>query len=134
VTIPAGHRHGLITIVPIDDGPPDVSKTVILKLTASTNTPPDYLTGFPRKAAAIIIDGNWPRPVTGMLPDQCFHLSATGPDGAWFHVESSTDLANWTAICTNQVVEGSIDFIDPDAPADSMRFYRAVPESVAPLQ
>jgi hypothetical protein len=134
VTIPAGHRHGLITIVPIDDGPPDVNKTVILKLTPSTNTPPDYLTGFPRKAAAIIIDGNWPRPLTGVLPDGCFHVSATGPDGAWFHVEYSTDLANWTSICTNQVIEGSIDFVDPDAPADTMRFYRAVPESAAPLQ
>ena len=30
VTIPAGERRALITIVPIDDGPPDVNKTVIL--------------------------------------------------------------------------------------------------------
>ena len=34
VTIPAGERRALITIVPIDDGPPDVNKTVILALTA----------------------------------------------------------------------------------------------------
>ena len=43
VTIPSGERRALITIVPIDDGPPDVNKTVILTLTPSTNTPPDYL-------------------------------------------------------------------------------------------
>ena len=42
VTIPAGELRALITIVPIDDGPPDVNKTVILTLTPSTNTPPDY--------------------------------------------------------------------------------------------
>ena len=28
VTIPPGERRALITIVPIDDGPPDVNKTV----------------------------------------------------------------------------------------------------------
>ena len=63
-----------------------------------------------------------------------FHLSATGPDGAWFHVDYWTNLVNWTPICANQVIEGSIDFVDPDAPADSMRFYRAVPETGPPLR
>ena len=134
VTIPAGERHALITLVPIDDGPPDVNKTVILKLTPSTNTPPDYLVGFPPCAAAIIIDSNGPRPVSGMLPGNCFHLSTAGPDGAWFHIERSTDLLNWTPICTNQVVNGCIDFVDPDAQNTPSRFYRAVPELNPPIQ
>ena len=47
VTILAGERRALITIVPIDDGPPDVNKTVILALTPATNSPPDYLLGIP---------------------------------------------------------------------------------------
>jgi len=131
VTIPAGQRSALITVVPIDDGTPDITSTVVLKLIPSTNTPPDYLLGFPRSAAAIILDAP-PRPVVGVLPDKCFRLHANGPDGAWFHVEYTTDFQNWTSLCTNQVVQGSIDFIDPDASNDSGRIYRAVPERAAP--
>jgi hypothetical protein len=129
VTIPAGQRHAFITLVPIDDGPPDITSTVILKLTPSTN----YVVGFPRDAAALILDGPLPRPFTGILPDKSFELSAPGPDGAWFHVEFSTDLLNWTSICTNQVVEGTINFIDPDAQTAPSRFYRAVPDMSPPL-
>jgi len=126
VTVPAGERRALITIVPIDDGPPDANKTVILALTPSTNTPPDYLLGLPRRAAAIIID-HGPCPVTGMLPGGCFHLVTPGPDAAWFCVEYSTDMVNWTSVCTNQVINGSIDFVDPDAATNQSRCYRAVP-------
>jgi len=131
VTVPASERRAFITIVPIDDGPPDVNKTVILALTPSTNTPPDYLLGFPRRAAAIIID-HGPCPVTGMLPGGCFHLVTPGPDAAWFCVEYSTDMVNWTPVCTNQVINGSIDFVDPDAASNPSRFYRAVPLSSPP--
>ena len=133
VTILAGQRRALITIVPIDDGPPDVNKTVILALTPSTNAPPDYLLGFPRRAAAIILD---PKPcvASGMLPGGCFHLVAPGPDAAWFSVECSTDLVNWTAVCTNQVVNGSVDFVDPDAASNQSRFYRAVPLNNPPSE
>jgi hypothetical protein len=134
VTIPAGQRHAFITVVPLDDGPPDISSTVILKLNPSTNAPPDFLLGYPRVAAALIVDSAWPRPPTGVLPDKCFHLSSTGPAGAWFHVEASADLLNWVPICTNQVVNGAIDFVDPDAQASQTRFYRAVPELVPPAE
>jgi Bacterial Ig domain len=127
VTIPSGQHSALITIVPIDDGPPDITKTVILTLTPSTNTPPDYLLGLPRKAAAIILDSAGPQPVTGMLPGNCFHLVIPGPDAAWFHLDCSTDLLNWTPVCTNQAINGCIDFLDPDAQSNTARFYRAVP-------
>ena len=133
VTVPAGERGALITIVPIDDGPPDVNKTVILALTPSTNTPPDYLLGFPRRAAAIIID-HGPCPVIGMLPGGCFHLVTPGPDAAWFCVEYSTDMVNWMPVCTNQVINGSIDFVDPDAQGNQSRFYRAVPLNSPPSE
>lgn len=124
VTIPAGHRAALITLVPLDDGPPDLTTSVILKLTPSS----DYLIGYPPRAAAIILDGPCPRPTAMVLPDRCFCLSAAGPDGAWFHVEASTDMRNWAPICTNQVINGSVDFVDPDAQSNPARFYRAVPE------
>ena len=69
-----------------------------------------------------------------MVPGTAFNLTAAGPDGAWFHVEYSTDLLHWTPICTNQVVNGSIDFVDPDAAANPARFYRTVPEAGPPPQ
>ena len=87
-----------------------------------------------RKAAAIILDGLVPRPVSGMLPANYFHVSANGPDGAWFRVEYSTDLLNWSSICTNQVINGGIDFVDPDVSTDQSRLYRTVPESGPPAQ
>ncbi len=135
VTIPAGERRALITIVPIDDGPPDVNKTVILTLLPDMqmNPLPGYVLGFPRRAAAIIIDQG-PCPTTGMLPGSCFHLTIPGPDAAWFSVECSTDLVNWTSVCTNQVINGSIDFVDPDAAGNPSRFYRAVPLNNAPAE
>jgi hypothetical protein len=127
VTIPAGERRALITIVPIDDDSSNIIKTVILALEPSTNTLPDYVLGFPRRAAAVIIDGDGPRPATALLPDKCFHFVTPGPDAAWFCIEYSTDMANWTPVCTNQVINGSIDFVDPDAAGNPSRFYRAVP-------
>ncbi len=135
VTIPAGECSTRITVVPLDGAPPaEVIRTVILTLTPSTNTPPDYVVGVPDKAAAIILYGVPPWPPTAVLADRCFHLNQTGPDGAWFHIEYSTDAIHWTAICTNQVVGGLIDFVDPDAPGSGVRFYRAVPELSPPVQ
>lgn len=134
VTVPAGERSASITIVPIDDGPPDRDKTVILTLTPSTNTPPDYLIGFPPRAAAIIIDQPGPCPVASMMPDGCFRLSTPGPDSAWFCIEHSTNLTDWTPMCTNQVVNGFIDFVDPCAAAGASGFYRVVPVTNTPSQ
>jgi hypothetical protein len=41
-------------------------------------------------------------------------------------------MLKWTPICTNQVVNGAVDFIDPAASATQSRFYRAVPETNPP--
>lgn len=133
VTVPAGAAYALIPIVPIDTGASNVGKTVMLTLTPSTNAPPDYIVGFPPRAAALILE-NWLRMSPSVLADGSFHVTATGPDGAWFCVQYSTDLVNWSSISTNQVFQGSIDFVDPDAPKDSSRFYRAIPVANAPSQ
>lgn len=93
---------------------------------------PAYLVGSPASAAALILDRPSPTPVTSALPDRTFHLTAAGPNGAWFHVEYTTDMVKWTPICTNQVVNGSVDFIDPIATTTKARFYRAVPEANPP--
>ena len=65
-----------------------------------------------------------------LLSDGSFHLNAAGPDGAWFTVERSPDLVNWTPVCTNQVVDGSIDFVEP--PGNPQQFYQAVPQASSP--
>jgi hypothetical protein len=131
-TVPAGLRAALITVVPIDNGPLGTNKTVVLTLAPDTNTPPDYLVGLPRRAAALIVDSDHPYPLPVILPDKCFHLNAAGPNGAWFYVEYSTNLVDWLPVCTNQVVGGAIDFVDPDAVGDQQRFYRAIPEDNPP--
>ena len=132
VTIAAGERAALISIVPIDDGVAEPTETVRLKLIPDFGSPPGYFVGVPGAAAAIIVDSLQPRPLSALLPGNYFHLAASGPDGAWFRIESSTDLRNWTSISTGQVVNGNIDFVDADAPTDSGRFYRAVPEPNPP--
>jgi hypothetical protein len=128
VTIPAGQRQAGISIIPLDDGPSDRNSTVVLTLEVGTN----YEVGLPAAAAAIILDSQSPRAATGLLPGNRFHLCASGPDGAWYHVEESPDLIHWTAICTNQVVNGGIDFVDPDEAGQAACFYRTVPESGPP--
>lgn len=134
VTIPAGQAYALLTVVPTDDGIPGINKTVSLTLAPSTNLPPEYSLGVPRIASGLIIDSNQPRPTSGMLSGNVFHVNAAGPDGSWFSVQYSTDLLNWSSLCTNQVINGSIDFVDPDAPNDASRFYRAVPQGGPPAQ
>ncbi len=79
VTMPAGERRSLITIVPIDDGSPNMNKTIILTLTPSTNSPPDYIVGLPWRASGMIIDNVGPRSMTAMLPGDYFHFATPGP-------------------------------------------------------
>ena len=135
VTVPAGEAYALIPVVPIDNGATNFAKTVILTLTPDTNTPPGYVLGIPARAAAIILD-NWPRPLPFILSDGSFRASLGGtnggPDGAWFSVQNSGDLQNWSSVSSNQIFQGSIDFVDPDAPNNSSRFYRALPLTNTP--
>jgi hypothetical protein len=127
VAVAAGTCECLIPIVPIDHGPPYIPKTVIVTLTQPIGLQPTtYLIGCPSRATAIIIP-NWPRPLPYVLGNGCFHLNSPGPDGAWFIVESSPDLLNWSPLCTNQVVQGSLDYIDGNAPGNAHLFYQAIP-------
>jgi hypothetical protein len=144
VNIAAGAACGLIPIVPIDNGSNTTPKTVVLTLAPSTNLPPNYFVGIPRQAEAIIFH-LWPRPtpilwpavppfVASALPDGTVHISTAGPDGAWFTVQSSPDLVNWSCIATNQVVQGSVDFVDPGAAGNATGFYQVVPLTNSPAQ
>lgn len=136
VNIPSGGAYGLIPIIPIDNAPPYAPKTVILTLTppivASPGLPP-YIVGFPARAEVEIIF-LWPRPLPLMLPDGNFHLNSPGPDGAWFAVEMSPDLLNWTAVCTNQAVDGSIDYLDTSTSSNAAQFYQIIPQEIPPSE
>jgi hypothetical protein len=132
VVIPAGENAAVISLLPIENGSNYV-RTVFLTLDASTNTPADYLLGFDHRAAALIED----RPLLAfpeatVLGGGAFHFGMSGPDGAWFHIDFSTNLIEWTPLCTNQVIDGSIDFVDPGAVGSSSRLYRTVPMSGPP--
>jgi hypothetical protein len=132
VTVPAGQTEATITVVPVQAVTNAMLKTAILTLKPTTNVPANYVVGILRSAEAIIVDSPGPQKVGAFLPDGSFHLNLTGPDGAWFHIDYTTDLINWTPLCTNQVVNGSIDFIDPNAAASPVREYRAVPMTNGP--
>jgi len=130
-SISAGSAYALIPIVPVDNGSNNLAKTVVLTLTPSTNTPPDYRVGFPPRAEAIILY-HWPRPLPWLLADGSFHFNAIGPDGAWFTIQNSADLLNWSSVGTNQVFQGSVDFIDPNASGNPSGFYRLLPLTNSP--
>jgi len=133
VMIPAGSHSASIEIVPIDDSIPERIETVLLALqpppaSGSATTPSAaYEIGFPRRAAAIILDNDQPRPPCHRLSDGLFHLCVPGTNGYTFCIRTSTDLVNWTAVCTNVVTDGAVHFIDPDAGDFDKRFYQVAP-------
>jgi hypothetical protein len=43
-------------------------------------------------------------------------------------------LLNWSSVCTNQVVQGAIDYVDAGVPNNVQQFYRAVPLGNPPSQ
>ena len=54
VTIPAGEHSAIITVVPIDDGPPEINMTVILNIKSVDEL---CRLALARRAAAYILDG-----------------------------------------------------------------------------
>ncbi|HMJ64349.1 MAG TPA: PQQ-binding-like beta-propeller repeat protein, partial [Candidatus Binatia bacterium] len=128
VTIPAGKRSAQIVITPRDDTIVEGLETVVLRLQSS----PDYTIGTPARAAALIVDNDRPRPPCRLLSDRQFHFCNPATNGYCYRIEASTDLVNWTSVCTNIVTDGALHFIDPDAPPINARFYRALPEPALP--
>src|SRR5260221_8975053 len=110
VPIPAGKRFALITIVPLEDADMTLRRfdTVVLALQPSplANPLPSYGIGWPGKAAAIIFEEcDFPVPYASALPDRCVHLNWPGTNGANYCLEISTNLTDWTPVCTNTVVK-----------------------------
>jgi len=131
VTIPAGRRAVDFKLIPLDDDLPERLETVVLRLCVppdTTNPVPPYVIGFPSRAAAVIVDNDQPRPITGVLPDGSFHVMKPAGVATCWRIEYSTNLLDWTPICTAVASDGALHFVDPDAEDSPARFYRAVPE------
>jgi hypothetical protein len=141
ITIPAAKRYALITILPLSDADSAFRHydTVVLALTKPDATPPAYRLGSPNKAAAVILEENVlpiVDPTVHSLADGTTHVSLPAPNGMNFCLEISNDLTTWVPVCTNTVLKGSAQYVDPDSSAVDNRFYRIVPvasPSVSPL-
>jgi hypothetical protein len=128
VTIAAGSRVAEINVIPIDDSISEPTETIRLALRpAVSGAPPAYMIGKPAHAGAILVDNDQPRPNSGTLSDRSFHLMQPGANGAWFRIETSTNLVSWTTLTTNLVTDGALHFVDPETTELPRRFYRAVP-------
>jgi len=135
VTIPAGKTYALITIVPLDDGDSSYRyyDTVTLSLLVPPTTadvPPPYQLGSPRQAGAIILEENFipmVQPVIRPLADNSLHVSLPATNGLNFCLQISPDMVNWLPVCTNTVLKGSAQFVDPNPSAGTGLFYRIVP-------
>ena len=132
VTIPAGQRYALVAIVPLndDDSAWRSYDTVVLALTVPTNMPPPYTIGSPASAGAIILEENLlpiVPPTIHNLSDNSIQVSLPAPNGMSFSLQISADLLNWQPVCTNTVLKGSAQFVDPNGGANPSRFYRIVP-------
>jgi hypothetical protein len=130
VTIPAGRLGARVGVLPVDDGVPELLETVILKLEPdpSLGPVPRYIVGFPGRAAAVIGDNDHPRPGSRALDGGSFHVYMPAEGGPAFRVEGSPDLMNWQVLGMTVASEGMAEFVDPESPSHSTRFYRMIAE------
>jgi len=130
--IPAGQRSARLVINPIDDNQRELVETVIATLLESNSAAPDYELGFPRRAAAVMVDNDRVRPHCCRLADGCFNLCVPAEADQCFRIEVTNDFKVWTPVCTLASKEGAIHYVDPDASTESQRFYRLVPMAFEP--
>ncbi len=130
VTIPAGETSARIVVDPIDDNIPEHAETVQLRLKPA-NTAAGYQIGWPNAAGAVILDNDVPALPNCRFEDGMFHVCLPGTNGWPYRMEYTTNLLNWTPVCTNVVVDGGVHFVDPEANGQP-RYYRAIPEAEPP--
>jgi hypothetical protein len=60
------------------------------------------------------------------LPNGRFQFTVAGQSNYTYAVQASTNLTQWTSLVTNVAFAGEFDFLDTNAPAIPLRFYRAL--------
>ena len=130
VVIPPGQSYALIPIVPLSDTDSSYRSYDAVKLALSlpTNPPLSYVIGWPNSAGAVILEENsLPiiQPLIRNLADNSMHVSLPATNGMNFSLQVSTDLVNWLPVCTNTVLKGSAQYVDP-VPGAGL-YYRIVP-------
>ena len=63
-------------------------------------------------------------PFSSFLPDGSLRLSFRGDSGFTYALDVSTNLAAWETLATVFSADGSVEYFDADAAANSLRFYR----------
>ena len=76
-------------------------------------------------AAFTILPGVWIGGGAGFV-NQSFQVPVSGLPGGTYVLQSSTDLATWTAVSTNVPAASPFTLTDPTATNGGYRFYRAV--------
>ncbi len=67
------------------------------------------------------------QPVIHQFADSSMHVSLPATNGMNFCLQISTDMVNWLPVCTNTVLKGSAQFVDPGATTSPSLYYRIVP-------
>jgi hypothetical protein len=104
-------------------------------LTLPDIVPQPYRLGWPDKAGSIILEENvLPilRPMIRGLADNSIQVSLPATNGMNVSIQISTDLISWIPVCTNTVLKGSAQFVDPDSGGRPKLFYRIVPVATPP--
>jgi len=134
VVIPAGQRTGLVVVYPLDEGMPECPETVVLTLQQWPAALSPYIVGWPDRAAAVIVDCDLAPPPTAVLCGGAFHFFfPAATNTPYYRVECSSDMIHWLPVCTNAASAIGIHFTDPQSKDFPSLFYRAIPQSNAPL-
>lgn len=127
IVIPAGQSRAKLILEPLDDTIAEPVESVVVTLTPDPTAPETYSLGLPRRAAAILVDNDRPRPPCVRLPDGSFHLCLPAGTNSCFRIESTEDFKAWTPLGIVPVNEDHAQYVDPEARGTSRRFYRLIP-------
>ena len=129
ITIAAGQRSARLVVRPLDLESEEHGRTLRVCLVPSPVMGPiePYRVGEPGCAAAFMTEPTRPWGPLTRLPDGTVHAALPGDEGEVYRIEVSRGLDAWEPVADAVAVDGSVRFLDADAPGHSYRFYRLRP-------
>ena len=125
VTFPTGRLSVVVNVIPRPDNVVEREpETVVLSIRHTDAGP--YVRG-PRAEAAAYIADRFLEPVTQGLRGGEFLMDVPTPLEGLVSIQVSTNLVDWSHICTVPALDGHARFVDPEARSLTRRFYQAVP-------